>query len=358
MKFSTFVLVEQVEGQSAEKVFADLIDHAVYAEELGFDAIWIAEHHFTNYGIVPSPAVLGAAIAARTKRIRIGIAVAVLPFHDPIRLAEDYAMLDVLSGGRLEFGVGRGYQPHEFKAFGIPMSEARSRFDEAVEVIDGLWRNERFSYAGQHFQFDNLQLYPRPLQQPPQMWMAAVSPDTFTRVGHAGRPFLSSPSITPIDKIREGFDTYRRALREAGHPDQAVLPLQRHVFIGDSAEEAYQAAHDPYMWYLTKNSGLMANPDVADPSYQLYQRAAVNKAKSSYDSIFNSRATLIGTAEQAIDRIQELHDELDLNYMLCSFLYGGIDPKLANLSMKRFAEQVAPHFQQNSTSKTKLALVG
>ncbi len=340
------MVVELPENQTAEQVINAAIDHCVYAEELGYDAIWLAEHHFTNYGAVPSPAVLAAAIAAKTKRIKIGIAVAVLPFHDPIRVAEDYALLDVISGGRLVFGVGRGYQPHEFKGFGIPMEEARERFDESMQIIDGLWRNESFSFSGKHFKFENVKLVPRPIQKPaPQMWVAAVSPDTFVRVAKAGKPFLTSPSFTPIEKIKQGFAAYRSALVAAGHPANPTLPLQRHAYIAESKEEAYSGGRAPFLWYLAKNAELMSAPDVSDPSYQMYKKAQRNKASASYDTFFNSDATLICTPEEAVRRIAHLRDELDLNYMLCTFMFGGMDPAKANKSMKLFADRVMPHFR-------------
>src|SRR5262249_51243189 len=139
VKFAIFGLFEQPDDRSAREVVSAAMEQAELAEELGFAGFWMAEHHFTEYGIVASPPIMGAAMAERTTTLRLGTAVAVLPFHDPRRLAEDYAMLDVLSDGRLDFGVGRGYQPDEFAAFGVAMEDSRSRMTEAVDVIKGLW---------------------------------------------------------------------------------------------------------------------------------------------------------------------------------------------------------------------------
>src|SRR5206468_2861046 len=186
MKFAMFTLSERPEGCSAADVYHRVIEQAEAADELGFEAMWLAEHHFTDYGITPSPAVLGTAIAGRTRRLRIGTGVAILPFHDPRRLAEDYAMLDVLSEGRLDFGVGRGYQPAEFAGFGVSMADSRARFNEALQIIEGLWTNDVFSYHGDHFRFDDLSLYPRQVQAPPPIWMAAVSPESFDLAAQAG----------------------------------------------------------------------------------------------------------------------------------------------------------------------------
>ncbi len=346
MKFATFMLNENVHGDEPGKVLRNSIHEAVLAEELGFDAVWLAEHHFSDYGVAPSTAVLAGAIAARTSTIRIGTGVLVLPFQDPLRVAEDFALVDQISGGRLDFGVGRGYQPHEYKGFNIPMSESRDRFDEALAIIEGLWSNETFSYEGKFHSVNEVSLMPRTVQQPtPPIWVAAVSPDSFERVAKMGKPFMSAPSIAPLDKVRECYDLYSKTLAEEGITLDAQFPIQRHVYIGESEEEAYESPKDAFMWYQSRNQQLMSSVDSTDPSYAFYRKAQANKAELDYHRVASSDATLLCTAAVAIERIKHIEKELDLNYLLGTFQFGGLSREKAEASMRRFAEDVMPAFR-------------
>ncbi|MDQ1492739.1 MAG: hypothetical protein QOD57_1730 [Actinomycetota bacterium] len=359
MKFAIFALLEQPAGHKVADVYSKAIEQAEAADELGFEAIWLAEHHFTEYGTLASPAVLGTAIAGRTKRLRIGTGVAILPFHDPRRLAEDYATLDLLSDGRLDFGVGRGYQPAEFAGFGVPMSESRSRFTEALAVIEGLWTQDDFSFAGQHFQLDGVTLHPKPVQSPPPIWMAAVSPESFELAARAGKPFLSAPQITPLPKIKEGYDLYRRIYLEEGHdPSQVVLPLQRHVYAATDEQAAYHDPAEGVMWYQRLNAKRMSSAESDDSSYAFYKKAQDNLQKMEYDQMFNSGGLLFDTPEKLVRRIESLETELGLNYLMCWMNSGGTDQKLVLDSMERFAREVMPHFREVEVGEEVNALVG
>ncbi|MBI4255431.1 MAG: LLM class flavin-dependent oxidoreductase, partial [Candidatus Rokubacteria bacterium] len=151
MRFGVFSVVDHYPAElprTSGQFFGELLEQAEAAEQLGFDSFWVAEHHFHEYGAIPSPAVWLAAAAQRTRRIRLGSAVVVLPFRNPLQVAEDYAMVDVLSGGRLNLGVGSGYLRHEFEGFGVRVEDKRERFDEALDVVLRAWTGERFSYDG------------------------------------------------------------------------------------------------------------------------------------------------------------------------------------------------------------------
>jgi natural product biosynthesis luciferase-like monooxygenase protein len=346
MKFAVMTLVEQPDGKTAKEIYDQTLDIAQAAEELGFEAIWLAEHHFTEYGICASIPVLGAAIAMRTSRIRIGSGICVLPFHDPRRVAEDYAMLDVLSGGRLDFGMGRGYQPAEFAAMGANMDESRGRFEESVEIIDGLWNNESFSYHGKYWNFDDLALHPRPIQQPIPMWAAAVSPESFDNAADRNLKILSAPQITPLDRIRTDFNRYRERLGAAGHPDTGIeIPLQRVTYIGESEEEARTTPHDGYMWYQRMNAERMATKDSSgSASYEFYQRAQEHLERAKYEEICASRSVLFDTAENISAEIQHLRDEIGLNYLICLINPGAMSNDVVIPSMERLAKDVMPNF--------------
>ena len=188
MRCGVFSLLSVPEPHLETELTQGELEINCYAEEAGFDAVWLAEHSGSHYGLICSPQVMAAAIAARTRRIRIGTAVSVLPLHHPLRLANDFAMVDVLSGGRLNYGVGRGYSQDEYSAFSVPMEENRARFHEALEVILRAWTNERFSYDGVYYHIPATQSVPKPIQKPhPPHCVAASSPETSHMGGRAPR---------------------------------------------------------------------------------------------------------------------------------------------------------------------------
>ena len=159
-----------------EEVYARALERIEIMDRGGFDAVWLAEHHFTTFSVCPSVHMLGTLAAARTKRLRIGTAVSLAALYHPLRLAEEVALLDMLSGGRVNWGAGRGFAPSEFNAFGVPPEESAERFREAVDIVLKAWTQERFTYKGAHFAFDDIEVLPKPLQQPhPPTWMAATS---------------------------------------------------------------------------------------------------------------------------------------------------------------------------------------
>src|SRR5712691_8894954 len=169
MRFGIFSGVDHYPKElprTSAELYGELLEQVEAADALGFDSFWIAEHHFHEYGGIPRPPVWMAAAAERTSRIRLGSAVVVLPFDNPLRTAEDYAMVDVLSGGRLNLGVGAGYLKHEYAGFGLDIEEKRVRFDEALAIVLEAWKGERFSYAGAYHRVEDVQLNVLPRQKP------------------------------------------------------------------------------------------------------------------------------------------------------------------------------------------------
>src|ERR1700722_18222375 len=167
-------------------VFERALQRIEIMDRTGYDAVWLAEHHFSSFSVCPSVHMMGTLAAARTTRLRIGTAVSLAPFYHPLRLAEEVALLDVLSGGRVNWGAGRGFARVEFENFGVPLEESASRFREAVEIVLRAWTEERLNFNGQHFRFEDLEILPKPLQQPhPPVWMAGA-PEAGG--GRGGRP--------------------------------------------------------------------------------------------------------------------------------------------------------------------------
>src|SRR6516162_5898036 len=181
MKFDLFYQLPCADSQDPARRYRELIDEAVEADQLGFDTLWLAEVHFApRFSLMPSPMILLAAIAQRTSRIRLGLAVNLVPLHHPMRLAEETAMLDVLSSGRVEFGAGRGAFPLNYRGFGVEMESSRDLFAEGIEFCRQAWINDSLTFRGKHFSVENISVIPKPVQKPhPPIRLAANSPDTF-----------------------------------------------------------------------------------------------------------------------------------------------------------------------------------
>jgi len=178
MKFSIFFIPSCAEGESYQEEYDNLMEQCVIADELGFDAAWVAEHHFSRVGMCPDALMVALAIAQKTKKIRVGTAISIVPFHNPIRLAEQAALVDVLSGGRLDFGIGRGSQPKEFQGFNIDPSESRERMHEGIEVMTRLLAGETLTYHGKYYSCIDTAIYPKPVQDPLPIWISGTSPET------------------------------------------------------------------------------------------------------------------------------------------------------------------------------------
>ena len=186
-------------------------------DKTGYDCVWLAEHHFTTYSVCPSINVMATHVAARTENLRIGLAVSLAAFYNPLRLAEEVALVDVLSGGRVNWGAGRGFDRREFQAFGVPPDESSDRFRECVEIVLEAWRNERFSYEGKFWRYEDIEVLPKPLQSPhPPVWLAATSPDSIVRAAEKGFDILQDPHSGFADigvKRTLYYDTDRKSTR-------------------------------------------------------------------------------------------------------------------------------------------------
>src|SRR6516225_12293794 len=215
--------------QSAVQRYRDTLEQAVYAEALGFESVWPVEQHFdTERSILCAPLLMLAALAERTRTLRLGIAIVLLPLSHPVRVAEEIATLDVISNGRVEFGIGRGALPKHFTGFGIPQVENRERFLEGLKIVRKAWTEERFSYRGRFFNIEDLSVVPQPVQQPhPPIRVAANSPGTFELMGRLGYPIFATSHMNTYPRLKELLALYHQAHAAAGHrssdPDDFTL---------------------------------------------------------------------------------------------------------------------------------------
>src|SRR5437870_8575440 len=223
MRFGTFFFFQAAPGFSHEEVVHRELQQMEWAEELGFDEVWLTEHHFIDYGLAVDPATLAAAAASRTRRVRIGLAAAILPFHHPVRLAEQLALIDIISTGRLGVGLGRGNRPAESLGYNVPAEESRERFDETVEVMRRAWTEDHFSHRGRFYTVPEARVIPKPLQRPhPPLYQVCVSKDGIENTALRGWPMLNSLLFGQVDQLVANSDVYVEPLKKVGRSEAAV----------------------------------------------------------------------------------------------------------------------------------------
>lgn len=335
-------------AQGADRYRA-ILDQVRYAEELGFEAVWLAEHHFQAFGgMFPSPAILGAAIAQRTETLRIGTAVVLLPYQNPIRIAEDYATLDLLSNGRLEFGVGHGFVKWEALNFGVPPEESRERFREHLEVVLKAWTRPSMSHKGRFHEYTDLSVWPRPLQRPhPTVWMAATTTiESFESSGHQGYQMMLIPFLHDVEDLSRKVEAYLDARRAAGHdPLTARILAAYHLYVGEDAAEARSAGSAGVMEYIaTAANAHKLTPKLEEPESfrsHLAHRAALQTL--SFDDLLARHRVLVGSAVEVRDQLRYLRERLRLTDVAGLFALGGLTDAQVRASMRRFVEDVAPH---------------
>ena len=254
MEIGIFQLLSQPEGISEHEVIAQALWEVDFAEANGFDTVWVTEHHLSEYGLIGSPSVYAAAVAQRTRRVRIGYGVAVVPLHHPVRLAEEIVWVDHLSQGRLWVGVGPGFSPYEFAAFGVPLEERVARLEEGVTILHGLFTQEPFSYQGQFWQIPEVRLKPRPYTTPhPPLMLASSGEESLKRAARLGLPALIG--FRPNEELATRIATYRRIREELGVPAEQVraevrrLGVLRRIYVADSDEEALADVVPALLWY-------------------------------------------------------------------------------------------------------------
>ena len=221
VQFGTFLLMQSPSAKPAQDIYARGIEQAQAAEELGFRNVWIAEHHFSTYGYVGRPVQLATHIAAKTSSIRVGTAVIVVPLHHPLVMAEEIAMLDLLADGRVDIGLGRGYQPYEFERLGLELDSARARWDEAVDIMLKALEGKPFSYEGAFFQIPETSVFPTSRQNPhPPIWVTAQSPQSVEATVRRGFNLLTGGFGVPVERMAEFRKQFDRLLVEV-KPDSA-----------------------------------------------------------------------------------------------------------------------------------------
>lgn len=315
--------------------YAEQLAQIRAAEALGYDTVWLTEHHLAEDGYSPSLLPIAAAIAGHTERIRIGTFLILLPLHNAVRVAEDAATVDILSNGRFDLGVGQGYVPEEFAAYGISRRERGSRLREGVEVIRGLWTQAPFSYEGQHYKLRDVQIMPPPVQQPaPPIWIGARGPVGVRRAARLGCHYLgvSDPGLQK---------QYDDALTESGRAPADLYAAQlRWVYVAPSADEAWAdcGAHLHYLltWY---GKWLVAAADFAgDEAFgQVPPLAELRPAVGQMIG-----GPIVGSPDEVAHELEALRKTVRTTHLVAGMHLPGIAPDKARRSMELFAKEVMP----------------
>jgi len=346
MHFGIFV-EEMRQGLSQAAAFREAFDVAERAEALGVDCVWLGEIHFTpNRSVISASLQVASSIATRTRRLRVGTAVTVLPLNHPLRIAEEVATLDHISEGRVEFGIGRSGVVRTYDTYGIPYGESQARFREALEIIKLGWKGEPFSYEGQFYRVSNATVTPRPYQQPhPPMRMAATTRETFPAVAKMGMPCFIGLRATEISDLQIDLGLYREAWREAGHAGNGSVYLRIPVYVSTTEQGAVEEPRESLTAFFNRQAEL-ARSSVGRAGTSEARRAQVERMlKLTYDDILE-RKVVAGTAPRVIERLKELRDTLGLDGFVVELNPGGKIPiELETRSFELLGREVISAFR-------------
>ena len=339
--FSLFSVLECPDGRAPRDVYNEVLDLFAHSEALGFRAGWVAEHHFSDYGTLGGPAVFLAALAARTQRLRLGAAISVLPFHDPVRVAEDYAVVDVISDGRLDFGVGRGYQPKEFAGFGIDMAEARGRFIESLEIIQQAWRDGHIDFQGEYYRYDDLPFRPAPVQSPIPTFVASVSPETFEMVRDWGHGIMGSLLTNSVGQLGPRLTEYRNSLSVEDRWAKPI-PVMAPVYVADTMEAAFEESLPEFTWYWqTVGKLLPSKGEKMDASYSYFQKLG-ERTGGSMDVAGAMARWPVGDADHVVNYLVDLCRQTTTDEIICFASIGAMPREKAFANLERIAGEVMP----------------
>ena len=308
-------------------VYSATVEQAVLADELGFDHIWFSEHHFLEDGYLPAFQPLAGAIAARTTQIRISNDIALLPLYHPVRIAEELAVLDHISNGRMEFGIGMGYVPKEFEAFGVPLKNRVSMTDEAIEILRLAWKDEPFSFKGKRYELSNINVYPKPVQPlGPPLWIAAMKEPGALRAARF------ETNLLPQGRREDVLDPWRNELKTQGKdPNDYRVGIIRSVYVTDDKERDWPVIREAERFRMGVYNTFMAEtPD--------------EYGWGSGDGI--PQTVIIGTPREVISQLKAFIDAYGITDIATSGLPPGVDPEFMANNLERLAREVIPELSR------------
>jgi alkanesulfonate monooxygenase SsuD/methylene tetrahydromethanopterin reductase-like flavin-dependent oxidoreductase (luciferase family) len=348
MQFGYFTLSDNhyVDNRrSANRFIADILDEALYAEEVGMHSAWIGEHHFSTLGVLSCPDLVLAQVAAKTARIRLAPAVTVLPLHHPIRVAEQWATLDLLSGGRVDFAAGRGYDRREYLPLGVSFDDNQAIFEEGMEVVRRLWSEEGpVSHHGRHYHFDDVAITPRPLQRPIPSYVASFSKPSIELAARLGcnlivAPFAAAMTFGGLRQVRELYDA--TCIRHGKKPGRLMCSYFLHL-ADTPAEEAAARARQIRYYKECVIAAFPGDPKTAPPSYR-YFAEIVDRLHKVRPEDLGENSVLIGSSAQIVDSLKKVETASVAEVIL--YVNVGQKPHAqVKDEMARFMAEVAPNF--------------
>jgi alkanesulfonate monooxygenase SsuD/methylene tetrahydromethanopterin reductase-like flavin-dependent oxidoreductase (luciferase family) len=352
MRFGTYFFLQATPDRTPAEILTEELDQMVLSERLGFDSVWLTEHHFSDYGLSAAPSVLAAALAARTSRVSIGTAVYVIPFHNPIRLAEETATLDILSGGRVIVGIGRGNRPLEFVGHGIVQDDSRTRMEEGVQILLAAWTQDHVTFHGRHWDLERIPVQPQPLQKPhPPIAIAASSDQSVAWAAQHGWRILSSGLGTRLPALERLHGVYETALRATDLPLVTVDELlsrwvvTKHAYVADTDAQARREAEPHERWYLDSFARSLRPDGLVGISESVRQQANEMVKRTSerrWEDLIED-TLLIGSPSTVRDKVAELATA-GVGELVCWMNFGGLPSQQVRRSMQLFAEEVMPAF--------------
>jgi natural product biosynthesis luciferase-like monooxygenase protein len=344
--------VPELDGPVPE-FYRRMFEQIELIDELGFRDAWVTEHHFDVYGgTLPHPPSFLAAAARTTSRVHLGVAISVLPLHNPLQLAEEYAMVDAISNGRLEFGVGRGSTPREFEEMRVDPADSAARMKEATEIIRRAWTEDRLTFQGEVYDYRGIRVLPKPVQQPhPPIWVGASrSDDTFRWAGQHGYHLMTLPYMYEADVLKHWIGVYRDELVAHGHdPARHEVLGKFHIYVAESNDAV--AAAMPYLGHYERIAKERAGHGHAGPTPSPLNR----RTRTDLSVEIESGNVIAGNPARVVEIIRRWRDTLGLTSISGTFYFGGLPQEMALRNLRRFAEEVMPAFRDGSGGATRPA---
>jgi alkanesulfonate monooxygenase SsuD/methylene tetrahydromethanopterin reductase-like flavin-dependent oxidoreductase (luciferase family) len=345
MELGLFLEFPVREGSTENEAFKESFALVDQAEGLGVPSVWMAEYHFNPGRVLSSPITISTAIAARTRSIRVGTAVLLLPLANPVRVAEEVATLDQISDGRVEFGVGRGTFPNVHEGFGVPFEESRGRFEESIEIILKAWTTESFSFEGEHFNIPELSVNPKPFQTPhPPIRVGVTSAESFPIIGRMGHNILINPSrVFTLSELRASIQEFREAWKSAGHEGEGKVGLRIPVYLSHDAQKAHDEPMESAMFSMGRLTDRVASYAGHVGTLGDWGAQADRVRNMTYDDWVRDKVAY-GTPDAVADKLNSLGEELGLDQVMFEINFGNLIPleNQAN-SLRLMMEEVAPN---------------
>ncbi len=348
MQFGYFTLSDnhyENNTRSANAYVADIIDEAVYAETVGLHSVWIGEHHFSTLGVLSCPDLVLAHVAARTRHIRLAPAVTVLPLHHPIRVAEQWASLDLLSGGRVDFAAGRGYDRREYLPFKVSFEDNQQIFEEGMEVVRRLWSSDGpISYHGRHYQFDDVAITPRPVQCPIPAYVASFSQPSIELAARLGCNLVVAPFAAAMTYggLRQVGDLYGETCARHGKSPGRLMCSYFIHFADDRQQQDAARARQIRYYRECVLAAFPGDPKTAPPSYR-YFVGMVDRLRNVQPQDLTDNSVLIGSAQQILDSLKKV-EAAGFGEVILYFNVGLKPHAQVRDEMARFMAEVAPAF--------------